>query len=130
MGDVQVVCVDRDVLRELVSPDISLPVSGYLAIEDERLIGSFGLTWGRGKCWLWFGHSEETRKHPFMVVRWAKRLLRQAVQLGETEVYTARDTRQERSAKLLGLLGFEYVGRESNPVSGGQEEVYRWRHCK
>lgn len=87
---------------------IDLPAIGYCAIEDGKVIASFGLAWGEGRVWLWFKVDELQTRHRMTVWRQAERMKRMARQLGHMHVYVIRDPDWETSAKLVKLMGFEF----------------------
>jgi hypothetical protein len=104
---------------------VDLPVYAKAAVEGETLIAVWGLAWSEvpKRCWI-FLHVENPRPGiAFIVKREARKCLRHAVQLGETEVYSPRDVNLPTSTKLMRLLGFEYFAHEND------EEVWRWRFC-
>ena len=110
--------------REIVKSaglDVDLPVTARAAIEGEELLAVWGLAWSPGRCWLWLHVERSEPKHAFTVIREAKRMLKRAAQLGETEVYTPRDASRETSANLLKLVGFEFFAVENGT------EVFIWR---
>ncbi|MBZ9873076.1 hypothetical protein LB542_19705 [Mesorhizobium sp. BR1-1-9] len=99
---------------------IDWPAVAYVGIDDDDFVGSGGLAWGGDKCWLWFQVSKPKPEYARPVLKMAQRMLRKAVQLGETEVYTVRDQTYPSSTKLLKLVGFEL-----SEIKDGQE-VHAW----
>lgn len=86
--------------------DIDIPVTAYAIMEGEALLAVYGLAWGGGKCWVWF-HVEQYRPgYGVRVAKIAKKLFRQAAQLGEARIYTPRDAHHETSERLLKALRF------------------------
>lgn len=106
---------------------IDLPAVAVVGTDNGRIVATGGLAWGEGRCWLWFKSTEDRGRNAVAIVRSARRLLKCAVQLGETEVFTPRDVNEPRSAKLLTLVGFQFHGHEI--VRGQDAEVWRWAHC-
>lgn len=110
---VQIVQVDpREVLR-MAGIAVDLPTFALAGVDDEGPIAIGGLSWGAGRCWLFFSMVRNEARYRFKVIASAKRLFRQAQQLGETEVYTPRDAEFETSERLLKLLGFEFFADEN-----------------
>ena len=112
-ADPQQVAVALDVV-------IDWPAVAYVGIDDGEFVGSGGLAWGADRCWLWLQVSQPKPEYARPVLRMARLMLRKAVQLGETEVYTVRDAQYPSSAKLLKLVGFEL-----SEIKDGQE-VHSW----
>jgi hypothetical protein len=104
--------------------DVHLPAVAVIGVDDDQIVGSGGLAWGGGRCWLFFTMPLTKPGYAVPVVREAKRLLRQAVQLGENSVFTPRDDAFPRSAKLLAMLGFEPA--ETMMIRGSNHEIWRW----
>jgi len=99
---------------------IDWPAVAFVGIDDDELVGTGGIAWGADKCWLWLHVLKPRPQYAVPLVRIAKKMLRKAVQLGETEVYTVRDAQYPSSAKLLKLVGFEL-----SEIKDGQE-VHIW----
>lgn len=99
---------------------IDMPVVAYVGIKNNNLVGSGGLAWGDGRCWLFLSVSESP--NAIVVWRWAKRMMAKARQLGETEIYTPRDREYDTSERLLSRLGFTFNGMENG------EEIWVWRN--
>jgi hypothetical protein len=105
--------------REIVRAaglDVDLPVYARAAVEGNELIGVGGLAWSvePKRCWIWF-HMVTPRPgadSARRVIREARRLMRHAVQLGETEVYSPRDPSFATSEKLMKLLNFQLYAVE------------------
>lgn len=102
---------------------IFMPALAVLGVDGDRVVGSGGLAWGGGRCWIWFGMLESKPRYALPIYRETLRMLKRAVQLGENAVWTVRDDRQPMSRKLLGMLGFELSGMEA----AGDREVEVWR---
>lgn len=114
------------IIERVPAPLPRFPCIAYEAWEGEHLIAGWGLAWivpdgeRKAHCWLGLDAKGSTR-HPVILVRWARRMLKTAVQLGESEVFTTRDADEVMSERLLKLLGFEFV----RVIDG--IEVHRWR---
>lgn len=92
--------------------EIDMPAVSYLGMDEGAVVGSYGLAWGMGRCWIWFRVTEPKASYALTVIRRAKMLLKKARQLGEREVFTPRDAQYPTSTKLLKLLGFELYATE------------------
>jgi hypothetical protein len=118
--------VIRPLSTEEAADEIAVPsgVSPYAygGFEDGELRAVFGLAWDRGRSQLWFRMDRPSPRYVFLVMRWAKRLLRTAVQLGDNEVFVLRDAEFDTSERLLRLLEFEPFG-----VKDGKE-MWIWRN--
>lgn len=104
---------------------VDMPAVAVLGIDGDRVVGSGGLAWGGQRCWLWFGMTARKASYAVPIFRETKRMLRRAVQLGETGVWTVRDEAEPMSKKLLTMLGFELHGQEE--IDGKSVEVWRWQ---
>lgn len=120
---VDVVSVNGSVAKALSGLNIDLPVICRLGMQDGRLIATGGLAWSNGRCWLFFSVEGEPRNIARQALRECDRLLRHAVQLGETEVFTPRDAEYPTSERLCRLAGFEKTDEVIDNF-----EVWRWRH--
>lgn len=98
---------------------IDMPAVAYVGVDEDRLVGTGGLAWGKGRCWLWFTVVDSKPEYARPVLQMAKRLLRKAKQLGETAVYTVRDQKYDTSPRLLKLTGFRFHAVEDD------QEIYR-----
>lgn len=102
---------------------VDMPAFAKAAIDGDDLLAVWGLAWSREphRCWLFF-HVENYRPgFGFVIRREARKCLRHAVQLGESEVFTPRDTQFPTSEKLCRMVGFSFYA-----VENGQE-VWIWR---
>lgn len=109
---------------------VRLPLIAYVGTDGDEVLGAGGLVWNVGMCWLWLEVADINNTRPNHIVRWARRLLRTATQMGESAVYCMRGVGEPHSARLLKLLGFECLGEEAVArVDGsiGIEEVWRWQ---
>lgn len=100
---------------------IDMPAVAFVGQDDDELVGSGGLAWGHGRCWIWFKMLNIRPCYAVAIFRAAKRLLRKARQLGETEVFAIRDPQYETSQRLVRAVGFEFHSFEEG------KEVYRCR---
>lgn len=114
--------VDPKTAARLEGIKIDLPVLAYVGVDNGEIVGSGGLAWGGGRCWIWMKTNKVDKAYSLTIVHWTKKLLRKAWQLGETEVFTPRDTEYPTSERLLKALGFRLYGIEK-----GQEI---WRHLR
>jgi hypothetical protein len=99
---------------------LDFPVIAYAAWAPRGrrkpvLVGYGGLCWrfpspdpesARRRCDIWLELERPDLINPLALVRWARRMLRTAAQVGETSVYCIRDD-EPNSAKLLALAGLE-----------------------
>lgn len=120
----KIIRADPKTVEAALGFDVDMPAIAVLGVDHGKVVGSGGLAWGRGKCWLWFAMPISKPGYAVAVLREARRLLKRAVQLGETSVFTPRDDEFPRSAKLLQMLGFERDG--SMVAFDRQMEVWRW----
>lgn len=86
--------------------------------QRKRILGMGGLYWREGLCWLWLESVLLERTSALKVMRSAKAMLDKAEQLGETQVFAARDP-HPHSEKLLRVLGFDQL--HPHPAFGGVE---------
>lgn len=114
--------VDPATVQAMEGITIDLPAVAYIGIDDGEVVGSYGLAWGGGRCWIWLRLPNGKPSYAITVMRRTKALLAKAWQLGEEEVFTPRDTEYTTSEKLLTILGFEMHGIEQ-----GQEI---WRNSR
>lgn len=111
--------VDGRTVARAVGLHVDLPVVAMVAMDGETALAAWGLAWGQGKCWMWFHIEQPKPEYRFIVMREARKMLKRAVQLGETEVFTVRDVNYPSSLKLLKILGFEPYSVE------GAQEIWR-----
>jgi hypothetical protein len=107
---------------------VPFPAVLYGGFEDGKCLGVGGLVWAHERCWLVLGFTAEGQTRPVRIVRWAKRMLRKAEQLGETEVFSWRED-LPHSKKLLELIGLEFVAHETVTYWDGttaEKEVWKW----
>lgn len=95
---------------------MTFPIIAYAGYLHRRrgapkLIGYGGLCWrfrnpgaAAERCDIWFDTVEHRLIRPLTLVRWARRMIKVAEQLGDREVYCVRDD-EPNSAKLLELAG-------------------------
>jgi hypothetical protein len=108
---------------------VPFPAILYGGFEGDKCLGVGGLVWAHERCWLVLGFTAEGQTRPVRIVRWAKRMLRKAEQLGETEVFSWREE-LPHSKKLLELVGLSFMGHETVTYwdgTTGQREVWRWQ---
>jgi len=110
---VEIVQADpREILR-VAGISVDLPTFALAGLDEDGAIAVGGLAWGGGRTWLFFHMMRNEPRYRFKIIACAKRLFRQARQLGEAEVYTPRDAQFETSERLLKLLGFEFFAEEN-----------------
>lgn len=102
-----------------LSVTIDMPAVAYVGVDNGEVVGSGGLAWGKGRCWLWFTTVHPKPEYARPVLNMARLLQRKAKQLGERHVFTVRDQQFETSPRLLKLTGFKLFA-----VEDGQE-VFR-----
>lgn len=108
----QILPVDPHKVEVALEIEIDMPAIAYVGIDEGSFIGSCGLAWGHGRCWLWFQTSNARPRHALQILRHTDVLISKARQFGETEIFTVRDTRFETSSRLLEMTGFEFRGDE------------------
>lgn len=118
----QVIQVSPTTIEATDKVKIDIPAIAYVGIEDGQIVGSGGLAWGGGRCWLWLRIATSRPKYGFAVMHQMKALLAKAWQLGEHEVFTPRDSDYPTSEKLLTVLGFRFFAME--------EGVEVWRYVR
>ncbi len=104
--------------------EVDMPAVAVLGTDNGAVVGSGGLAWGGGRCWIFFKMVSSKPSYAVPIIRETKRMLKRAVQLGEREVFTPRDAGEPHSMKLLMLLGFEPV--ETMTIRGEQFDVWCW----
>jgi hypothetical protein len=92
---------------------IDMPAVAYIGRVGDEIVGSGGLAWGGGRCWIWLQVAKTDPTYALPIIHKTKALLAKARQLGETEVYTPRDAQYPTSKKLLTILGFKLHAIES-----------------
>lgn len=122
MRKIDVVRVTPEQIRDAVGGVLRFPAVVYAAYDGDRMIGCGGLLWQEGLCWLWLDAVDMEQTHPVLVVRWARRMLQTAWQLGEEMVVTPRDD-HPHSKRLLELVGFE----QFDMIEEDGQEVELWR---
>lgn len=116
--------VDPATVEAALGFEVDLPAVAVLGTDEGAVVGSGGLAWGGGRCWLFFSMLQSKPSYALPIIRETRRMLRRAVQLGETEVFTPRDADKPHSMKLLVLLGFEPV--ETMMIRGQEFDIWRW----
>lgn len=107
--------------------DINLPAVAVLGLDGGEVVGAGGLAWGGGRCWIFFMMAKPNPAYAVAIIRATKAMLRRAVQLGETSVFTPRDVEEPASERLLTMLGFELFAIEQG-TDGIDQEVWVWRN--
>lgn len=99
--------VDPATVEAALGFEVDMPAVAVLGTDEGVVVGSGGLAWGKGKAWIWFKMLASRPSYAVPIFRETQRMLRRAVQLGETDVFTPRDDAEPHSEKLLRMLGFE-----------------------
>ena len=116
----RVVPANPKAVEVALSVDIDLPAVAVMGMDGDEVVGSGGLAWGGGRCWIWFKMIRKDRRYAPAIVRATRKMLKKAVQLGEAAVFTPRDRNEPMSKKLLTSLGFTLVGEEEG------QEIWKW----
>lgn len=123
-----VVEMSRRDLAQHSPSSLAFPCVGYMAVRGKKLVAAGGLAWRFGRCDLWLDVVPRRKVPALGVVRWARRMLLLARQMGETEVFCFRDDFPS-SAKLLELVGFSLMGMQEVTFTDGtvvEKELWRW----
>lgn len=115
----QIIPVHPRAVEVALNMEIDLPAVAFVGIDEDEIIGTGGLAWGKGRCWLWFALAKPDRKYATAIIRKCRQVLKKARQLGETEVYTIRDPEFDTSERLCRFCGFEPAGIEDG------QEIYK-----
>lgn len=97
-----------------------MPAVAVIGLDGETVVGSGGLAWGAGRAWIWFKMTQMRPSYAVPIFRATRTMLRRAVQLGESEVFTPRDAQAPMSEKLLTMLGFEFAEMQDGV------EIWKW----
>jgi hypothetical protein len=108
----QVFQVDPATVQAIEGIRIDIPALAYIGVDDGEVVGSCGLAWGGGRCWIWLRLQNGKPSYAITVVRRARSLLAKAHQLGEVNVFTPRDANFRTSENLLTKLGFRFFAVE------------------
>jgi len=104
-----VIKLSPDIIGQYIDGGVDFPVIVYGGVENRSVLGVGGLCWTDGQCFAWLDVFGDMSAHSLVLFRQARRMLKVARQLGETEVFVYRDE-HPNSAKLLAMLGFEPAG--------------------
>ena len=116
--------LDPEVMKQwLGGGEFPFPVVLYGAHDAGRLYCSGGLAWVDGRCFGMIDVWQDFSAKSLTLIRWAKRVLRIARQLGETEVFIYRDEHPQ-SERLIKMLGFELVGVVAGDDVKACKEIY------
>lgn len=118
---VQLHRVDGATVAAAVGLKIDLPVVSMVAVDEGVAIAAWGLAWKERRCFLWFYIDQPHPEHLWTIVKEARKMLRRAAQLGETDVFVTRDETFSSSLRLLKIMGFEPSSIEDG------KEVWRWQ---
>jgi hypothetical protein len=108
----QIVQVDPRQIETCLSVKVDMPAIAFVGVDDGKIIGSGGLAWGAGRCWIWLSMISTNPAYALPIARKVRVLISKAKQLGETIIYTPRDAEYQTSEKLLKTLGFKMHGIE------------------
>ena len=100
---------------------IDMPCLAYVGMANGEVVGSGGLAWGKGRCWVWLRIETGNPSYALPIFHRTKALLAKARQFGETQVFTPRDANYPTSKKLLTVLGFRLHEIDQNGI-----EVWRF----
>lgn len=120
MTGLVIIGADPSLVEVALDIEIDMPAVAFVGIDSDQFAGAGGLAWGKGRCWLWFRTTLQKREYAVPVIKQARMLLRKAMQLGETEVFTVRDPAFETSPRLLAIVGFKWFAIEDD------RQIYRW----
>lgn len=118
----EVVQVSPSTVEEVEGVIIGIPAVAYVGVDNGAVVGSCGLAWGNRRCWIWLQFIASKPTYAITVYRKARMLLRKALQLGETQIFTPRDAQYKTSEKLLTKLGFRLYAIEE----GREVWIYEW----
>lgn len=103
----EIVQVNPAMIEAAEGIKIDMPCLAYIGMAGDEVVGSGGLAWGNGRCWIWLRIEASNPSYALPIFHKTKALLLKAKQLGETEVFTPRDVKYPTSRKLLTVLGFQ-----------------------
>lgn len=109
---VHLVTVDPRTVEIALDVSIDMPAVAMIGIENGEIVGTGGLAWGKGRCWIWFHVTQPKPAYGLVAFKAFRRLMNRARQLGETEIYAVRDPKYTTSERLCRLCGFEPFGIE------------------
>lgn len=122
-ADLEIISANGEIAARLSGLDVDLPVVCKAAVVNGEVVAIGGLAFGGGRAYIWFYTGDDAASGiGRRAIRYARYMLRVAVQLGETEVYAIRDVKFDTSERLLKLVGFEFFEHAHG------EEVWIWRH--
>lgn len=146
---VDVVRLSSSTVGRLVGQPIDFPIVAYGAMlrggKRDHLVAYGGLVWrfangveDRPRCDIWLDVPDRRLARALRgtfaraLVRWARRMIKVAQQMGETSVYCIRDD-EPNSAKLLTLAGLERVDEIQMFLADGTQrpgEIWRWHSSR
>jgi hypothetical protein len=116
------------IMDQYLDGGASFPVSLYGGYDADGVVHACGgLAWVDGRCIAFVDVFRPMSRRSVTLVRWARRVLRVAKQLGETEVLIYRDAWQPKSHRLVSMLGFELVGVIAGETAESGVEIYACR---
>jgi hypothetical protein len=108
-----IINADPSQIEVALNVQIDLPAVAFVGVDNNEVVGSGGLAWGGGRCWLWFIITDSNPSYARPVLMMTKRMLAKAKQFGETEVFVIRDPNYATSARLVKLAGFKFHALEN-----------------
>lgn len=132
-------------LGDIRGNPVDYPVIAYAGYYQPKginrrpvLIAYGGLAWrvgdrktGEPWCEIWFDIARPRLMRSRTLVRWARRMLRTAQQMGDRTVFCVRDGGRHQSDKLLALVGMKPApGLRIFEADGGTEkpgEIWLWQ---
>jgi hypothetical protein len=118
----EIVQVAPHVIEMAEGIKIDMPALAYIGKDGDQFVGSGGLAWGGGRCWIWLRMDSSKPQYAIPLMRKTKALIDKAHQFGEAAVFTPRDPQFPTSEKLLTVLGFKLFAIENG--------VEVWRHVR
>jgi len=130
-------------LERITQRPVTFPIAawgGYRTVRKKRkLVAYGGLAWRfippgqeRPRCDIFLDVVDGKLLSGLTLVRWAQRMLRVAVQMGEEAVYCIRDD-EPNSARLLELVGMTRIEDVAIKFDDGSKrtgEIYVWRRSQ
>ena len=119
-----IIPVNPDWIERNYDVAVTMVAHCFAGVDDGDVVAAGGLAWGKGRCFMFLRVDRPDPSYALPIVRYAKKLLKQARQFGDMAVYAPRDTSLSTSTKLLTLLGFQFHAMEPDEA-GNEHEVWR-----
>ncbi len=110
----------REVRRHLDQFDC--PLRAYVCKVGRKIVGFGGLIWRWNRCDIFLDVLRPDLVPVVAMVRWARRMLRMARQMGDEAVYCLRDE-HPHSARLLRLVGMTHYAMQEITFNDGTVSV-------